>query len=462
MANEKGIFLNGSGDLETTSGGINFGLTGSTGSISFNGVTEFKVDSLPAIYSIGSKYPVYYDLTSGDLYHLQSKPLPPFVSEGFNNSVESIGYLENGHLITAGRFTLYGANTLGYVTSLNTSGEVDTTVFNPGSGSNSIYYSTDLIITSDNKVILNSRLLSNPNPRTYNGTTVFYPQRFNTDGSIDISYNPGSGAGGSNTIIYSMSEAPDGGYIFSSSAGTSTYNGTSVGTLYKTNSDGTLNTTWSANSRSVQTVQGLYGTNTKHIQLPDGRIAAFNVHPTTNFSGNKNFSVLNEDGTLAWTATTNSSGNFGNVIVEPGTTVNNYKILVLGKSSLTTWNGASIGGSIFRIDSFGNIDDTFTPLTTNGDPYATGYYDVASEVYFIGGGFTIVNGLPYERICSFDYSGALNESFVRPSSGFFNSNVNKIVKFPGGNYITVAGSFTTYGGVSSQALVRLDFTGSIK
>ena len=84
------------------------------------------------------------------------------------------------------------------VARLNSSGSLDTG-FNPGAGANSTVYSVAL--QPDGKAITVGDFTS------VNGVSRNRIARLNADGSLDVSFNPGTGA--SNTL-YSVAVQPDG------------------------------------------------------------------------------------------------------------------------------------------------------------------------------------------------------------------------------------------------------------
>ena len=140
---------------------------------------------------------------------------------GANSVVTSIALQPDNKIIIGGEFTSYNGTARNYIARLNADGSLDTS-FNPGSGANSTVYSVAL--QPDNKIIIGGEFTS------YNGTARNRLARLNADGSLDTSFNPGSGA--SNTV-YSIALQPDnkiiiGGYFTS-------YNGTDRNRLARLN-----------------------------------------------------------------------------------------------------------------------------------------------------------------------------------------------------------------------------------
>jgi uncharacterized delta-60 repeat protein len=106
---------------------------------------------------------------------------------GFNNTTRSIAQQSDGKLIVGGTFTSYNGTSANRIIRLNSNGSIDFT-FNIGTGfsSGTVW---DIAIQPDGKIISVGDFTS------YNGTTANRIIRLNSDGSIDSSFNPGTGFG---------------------------------------------------------------------------------------------------------------------------------------------------------------------------------------------------------------------------------------------------------------------------
>jgi hypothetical protein len=80
-------------------------------------------------------------------------------------------------------------------------------------------------------------------------------------------------------------------------------------------------------------------------------------------------------------------------------------------------------------------------------------------LYFAVGSFTQVNGQSYNRIVSFDYSGAINTAF-NVGTGF-DSEVAEIKIDDVKKRILCSGGFSTYKGVAVGKIAMLDFQGNL-
>ena len=90
------------------------------------------------------------------------------------------------------------------VTRLNANGSVDSS-FIPATGSGTVIYSSDgntsIVVQPDGKILIGGSFTS------VNGTNRNHIARLNADGSLDSSFNPGTGANG---IVRSLALQPDG------------------------------------------------------------------------------------------------------------------------------------------------------------------------------------------------------------------------------------------------------------
>lgn len=134
----------------------------------------------------------------------------------------------DGKLIVYGNISSYGSDVVRYVFRLNTNGSLDTS-FNVGNSFNSI--PTTAAIQSDGKIIFGGNFTS------FNGTAIKGMARLNADGSIDSSFNPGTGFNGSINAIKIQSD----GKILVGGSFTSV-NGTNRNRIARLNSNGSIDT----------------------------------------------------------------------------------------------------------------------------------------------------------------------------------------------------------------------------
>ena len=106
---------------------------------------------------------------------------------GGNDWVEAVALQPDGKVLIGGSFTSFNGTPRNRIARLNANGSLDTT-FNPGSGVDNTV--NRIAVQSDGKVLLVGAFT------TVNGVSRNRIARLNADGSLDTSFNPGTGANG--------------------------------------------------------------------------------------------------------------------------------------------------------------------------------------------------------------------------------------------------------------------------
>lgn len=119
---------------------------------------------------------------------------------GANNWIRSVSLGSDGKIIIAGDFYGYNGTTRYYVARLNNDGSLDTG-FDSGAGPSSQLFST--LIQPDGKVIIGGSF------NNVGGVPSCGIARLDVDGSLDTSFDPGTGTGQDNGIM-AMTFQPDG------------------------------------------------------------------------------------------------------------------------------------------------------------------------------------------------------------------------------------------------------------
>jgi uncharacterized delta-60 repeat protein len=131
---------------------------------------------------------------------------------GASSSILTTSIQSDGKIIIGGIFTSYNGTTRNRIARINANGTLDET-FNPGIGPNSLVLTTS--IQSDGKIIIGGDFTA------YSGTARNRIARLNADGSVDESFNPGTGA---NLRVQTTAIQNDGKIIVG--GGFTSYNGT--------------------------------------------------------------------------------------------------------------------------------------------------------------------------------------------------------------------------------------------
>ncbi len=225
---------------------------------------------------------------------------------GFNNTVKDGLVQSDGKILLMGNFTMYNDTLANRLVKLNADGSIDQT-FITGSGFNGIVNS--FALQSDGKIIIIGGFTE------YNGSPINRIARLNPDGTIDLSFNPGTGFNGSlnSVVIQNNGKIIIGGsFTF--------FNGIFINRIVRLNANGSLDLSFNIGTGFDGAVNKLLLNNNNKI-IVGGSFTEFNGTLV------KMISSLNIDGTIdnSFTNSTNSVGSINTLAIQ-----NDEKILVGG------------------------------------------------------------------------------------------------------------------------------------
>ncbi|RAK23759.1 putative delta-60 repeat protein/predicted secreted protein (Por secretion system target) [Flavobacterium aquaticum] len=364
------------------------------------------------------------------------------IGSGFDNTVNFVQIQPDGKLIVVGNFTQYNGVTKNRIVRLNTNGTIDPT-FNIGSGFNSVVYSTK--IQSDGKIIVVGNFTQ------YNGITRNRIVRLNIDGTIDSSFNIGSGA---NNMVNTCDLQPDGKIIVAGNF--TSYNGVSYRRIIRLNNDGTLDTTFNTSTSASSTIK------TVCVQS-DGKLIIGGEFSTYKGVTVNRIVRLNSDSTID---TTFNSGtgffNFVNTIVSQ----TDGKILVGGY--FTSYNDI-YKNRILRLNNDGSLDSSFNSNasivnSTSSTPSFVQTISIQSNGKIIfGGNFDYASSNTYRNnIASINVDGSIDNSFFPFIENSLSSNNSiRAIGLQSDGKIIIGGFFASYNGVSANRIARLNTDGTL-
>lgn len=200
---------------------------------------------------------------------------------GADNTVFTMALQTDGKLIIAGQFNNYNGTGRARIARINSNGSLDNT-FNPGSGSDGIIRS--IAIQTDGKIVIVGSFT------TYNGTARANIARVNADGTLDTSFDPGTGC---NNLLHTVKLQSDGKIVIGGSF--TTYNGTSRNGIARVNTNGSLDTSFDPGTGIAggpsPVVNSLAITST-------GKIVIAGAYYTYNGTTRNRIAVLNSNGSL--------------------------------------------------------------------------------------------------------------------------------------------------------------------
>jgi uncharacterized delta-60 repeat protein len=132
------------------------------------------------------------------------------------------------------------------------------------------------------------------------------------------------------------------------------------------------------------------------------------------------------------------------------------KIFVAG--GFTTVNGVSRGG-IAKLNADGTLDTTFDPGTSANTAFVQSFAVQQDGKIVVGGNFTSFNGVATNRIARLNPNGTLDTTFTVGTG--FNSSVWSVQVQPTDGKIWATGAFASYNGRQARSVTRLNSDGTI-
>ncbi len=257
----------------------------------------------------------------------------------YNNLCSAIQ--NDGKIIVAGDFTSYNGNTKNRIVRLNADGTIDGS-FIIGTGFNNVVKS--MMIQTDGKIIVGGRFTS------FNGTSINRICRLNVNGTLDFSFNPGNGF---NDDVNSIAIQSDGKLLIGGQF--STFNGQVSKHLTRLNSNGSIDLTFDIGSGF--TYNGSDGVTIYAIELQsDGEILVGGTYTKYQGINTKGLIKLIPDGTIDSSFHLDNNISLGILCIK---TQSDGRILIGG--SMNYNNGNTFIHGLTRLLPNGNFDETFNP-----------------------------------------------------------------------------------------------------
>lgn len=360
------------------------------------------------------------------------------IGSGANSYVLAMALQSNGQILVGGNFTTWNGTAANSVVRLNADGTRDTSfTTNIGTGPNSGLWSI--------AVQPNGQILLGGNFTTWNGASAGYLVRLNANGTQDTAFTATTGYGAGNTVLMGLALQPDGKIL--ATGRFTTYSGTTVNRIVRLNSNGSIDTAFTANTGTAASDE----VDTVAVQA-DGKILVGGNFLTWNGNTVNRIVRLNSDGTQD-TAFTTTTGYGANDYVLSIAVQADGKILVAG--SFTTWNGSSAN----RLVRLSNGVTGFNLGGAGADNNVAATAVDSSGNVLLGGYFANYNGVSSNYLLRTNPSGVKDMTFNYGGSGP-NGSVSAIAIQSDGK-ILIGGAFTTYNGISAPGIVRLLPTGAI-
>lgn len=235
------------------------------------------------------------------------------------------------------------------------------------------------------------------------------------DGNLnyDFTWNGNDTGAGNSGTPYTTAQMPDGKIVVGGNV--DSFNGTSSQKIYRINTNGTIDSGFTAGGK-------LNGTVTDMVPLPDGKLVVIGGFSTYNTSTSApGICRLNTDGTFD--SAFNGVGSGFNGTPHSIVRLSTGEFIVAGDFS--QYNGQSVG-RIVKLSSTGTIDSTFQ--TNSGTGLGGGSYGGSTRVklayddkVYVTGWFTSYNGTSRNLPPRINTNGTLDTTFVNYTGYDLNS-----------------------------------------
>ncbi|HQQ63694.1 MAG TPA: thrombospondin type 3 repeat-containing protein [Pseudomonadales bacterium] len=378
--------------------------------------------------------------TDGDIYGdaCDSQPTIPNAgapdnsfnsSTGPNSYVYSTAQQQDGKIIIGGYFTKINGTLRNYIARMNSDGSLDTS-FDAGTAVNAVVYAVAL--QKDGRILIGGSFT------TLNGTAINGIARLNSDGSVDNTFNPGTGVDSASSYVRSIVIQPDGKIIIAGQF--TSVNGTVRNRITRLNSNGSIDSSFNAGSGANAEI-------TTIVQQADGRILIGGVFTVIDGATFNHVARLDNTGARdpGFNPGTATDGNLSAIAVQ-----NDGKIIIAG--SFTAFNGIS-RNNIARLNSNGSIDNSFNlPASAlNGSVNAV-FIQPDSKIIIGGGFYSSTSNTALNRIERLLADGSQDSDFNTGSGA--SSGVFTIASQPDGE-ILIGGAFNSFNAINKNFIARL-------
>jgi uncharacterized delta-60 repeat protein len=354
----------------------------------------------------------------------------------------------DGKILVGGQATTYSGSTINFLTRLTNSGSIDPT-FNTGTGFSAGGAVYGLAIQPDGKIVAGGGFT------TYSGSSTNTTRiiRINPSGSQDTSFVTGAGF---TNIVYNLALEPTTNKIvvvggFTGYSGSS---GTNVTRIVRLNPNGTLDTSL-VSGTGIQS----FATPISHLSVEsDGKIyvgASFNTYSGSTVN---NFVRINPSGSIDPTFPLQLPASRAGF----STTVRSLFISSSNIYFFGDFNGFRANASgLIRLNTDGTQDTTFATgnnLSSGGNPYNL-LLQNDGKILVMGTALNPYSGSsvsPY--IFRINLDGTHDTTFSTAAGGPNGQVISAATESNG--KIVLVGNFTTYDGVTTNRIVRITNSGS--
>ena len=348
------------------------------------------------------------------------------VGLGTSGSIYSIAIQDDARVVLGGAFSTFNGTNRNNIVRVLTDGSIDTS-FNPGAGADNPVNAVALQrIGSAQKVVIGGAFSS------VNGIGRSSLARLNENGTVDVTFNPGSGANGP---VYALAVQPDGKLLVGGDF--TFFDGLSNNCIVRLNTNGTVDTTFAHGLGANGAVRAIA------VQT-DGQILLGGVFSSFNGVTNASrFVRVDVNGQIDSSFLTNIGTAANGAVLAIALQIDGK--IVLG-GDFTSFNGIT-RNRLTRLNADGSVDPTIN-FGSGADNFIDAIVIQPDRKIVIAGGFTSYNGQPRNRIARIhggSLFGAGSLQFGLPTYTILESASTAVVEVRrmGGTMGSVSVDFTT-------------------
>ena len=418
-----------------------------------NTYTKIRLGTCVLIYFLGNSFNAFSQTGAID----PSFSVGEILTDLSPGKIYALATDSSGAVLIAGDFTSIGGTNRGMIAKLDASGKLMSS-FGTGTGANGPIRA--MVVQTDGKILVGGEFTS------INGTARNRIARLNSDGSLDTTFNPGSGANGTVFAISTTSYPYYSSGIIIGGDFTS-YNGTNRGRVALLSTSGSLNTSY-LNSAGANGTVYTVAASTSYSYFSGSGLYFGGAFTTFNGQTRKRIAKLDYNLNLD-SSFYMSSGPNGPIycisLIQNG--FSGTSLLVGGE--FTEFNGYIRGNlallsSSYSFSSASSLDLSFNVWTDGSVRTISGpsqYYSNTQNIY-IGGDFQMVNGASRKRIAKIITSsyggyptglqGNVDATF-NPDPGI-NARVSTVA-YLSDSRMLVGGEFSAIQSVATPPIARL-------
>ena len=344
---------------------------------------------------------------------------------GANGAVLAMLRQPDGRLLIAGNFATYNGISRVRIARLNADGSLDLS-FDPGTGVNGSVNA--LALQPDGRVVVGGAF------SVVNGTSRQRIARLNADGSLDLSFDPGTN-GFSGGSVRAIAVQADGKLLVGGDF--TSYNGVPVARIARLNANGSLDASFDPGTGASGSVYAV-------TVQPDGRILIGGAFNSVNDTPRVRIARLNANGSLD--ASFDPGAGLGSTVhalaLQP-----DGRILVGGQFTTPQQR-------VTRLNANGSVDAGFSP-GAGANAIVRAVVLQGDGRVLIGGDFSQVDGQWHRGVARLNADGSRDAGFTTGGSGTGPQGPIYGVAPDAGVRVVIAGVYSSFSGAPAGNIVRI-------